>query len=45
MYVKSLWNASVKAMNGHYQKDIPGNLTKVVSFEKNKEVIAGAAPG
>ena len=45
MYAKSLWNASVKAMNGHYQKDIPGNLSKVLSFKKNKEVIAGAAPG
>jgi hypothetical protein len=28
MYAKSLWNASIKAMNGHHQKDIPCNLLK-----------------
>jgi len=40
MYAKSLWNTSVKAMNGHHQKDIPGNLSKVLSFKKNKDAVA-----
>jgi hypothetical protein len=45
MYAKSLWNAPIQAMNGHHQQDIPGNSPKVLSFKKNKDVIAGAAPG
>jgi len=45
MYAKSPWNASIKAMDGHNQKDIPDNLSKALSFKKNKEVIAGTAPG
>jgi len=45
MYAKSPWNASVKAMNGHHQKDILGNLPKVLSFKKNKDIIAGGAAG
>ncbi len=42
---KSPCKASNKAMNGHYGKEYPAITLLIKASKKNKEVIAGAAPG